>query len=163
MDVDRGSMTRDENDLRIRPGKVRDRTQSAPRVQRQARGFLADVHRAIRRAGGDPNRLAGKRKASGRFNTRGRGAKVAAELKGRNPWSRGPDGTRTHARRVTVKARIVKLNPQRGASRGRSFVSAKAVDAHLRYLERDGVTLDGEKGQVYSLDQSGRAARASGL
>ncbi|MCK8463614.1 DUF3363 domain-containing protein [Aliiroseovarius sp. S1339] len=146
-------MTRDENDLRIRPGKVRDRAQSAPRVQRPARGFLADVHRAIRRAGGDPNRLAGKRKASGRFNARGRGAKVAAQLKGRSPWSRSADGTRTRARRVTVKARIVKLNPQRGASRGRSFVSAKAVDAHLRYLERDGVTLDGEKGQVYSADQ----------
>ena len=146
-------MTRDENDLRIRPGKVRDRVQSAPRVRRQARGFLADVHRAIRRAGGDPNRLAGKRKASGRFNARGRGAKVAAQLKGRSPWSRSTDGTRTRARRVTVKARIVKLNPQRGASRGRSFVSAKAVDAHLRYLERDGVTLDGEKGQVYSADQ----------
>lgn len=146
-------MTRDENDLRIRPGKVRNRVQSAPRVRRPARGFLADVHRAIRRAGDDPNRLAGKRKASGRFNARGRGAKVAAELKGRNPWSRSPDGTRTRARRVTVKGRIVKLNPQRGAARGRSFVSGKAVDAHLRYLERDGVTLDGEKGQVYSADQ----------
>lgn len=153
MGVDRGPMTQDENDLRIRPGKVRDRAQSAPRVQRPARGFLADVHRAIRRAGGDPNRLAGKRKASGRFNARGRGAKVAAQLKGRSPWARSTDGTRTRARRVTVKARIVKLNPQRGASRGRSFVSAKAVDAHLRYLERDGVTLDGEKGQVYSADQ----------
>ncbi|MBW4708258.1 DUF3363 domain-containing protein [Roseobacter sp. YSTF-M11] len=53
---------------------------------------------------------------------------------------------------MTVKARIVKLNPQRGATRGRSFVSAKAVEAHLRYLERDGVTRDGEKGQVYSTD-----------
>ncbi len=145
-------MTRNESDFRIRPGKVRDRAQRAPQVRRPARGFLADVHRAIRRAGGDPNQLAGKRKASGRFNARGRGAKVAAALKGRNPWSRGLDGTRTRARRVTVKARIVKLNPQRGAARGRSFVSAKAVDAHLRYLERDGVTRDGEKGQVYSAD-----------
>jgi hypothetical protein len=51
---------------------------------------------------------------------------------------------------VAVKARVVKLNPQRGAVRGRQFVSAKAVDAHLRYLERDGVTKDGAKGQVYS-------------
>jgi type IV secretory pathway VirD2 relaxase len=47
----------------------------------------------------------------------------------------------------------VKLNPQRGAARGRQFVSAKAVDAHLRYLQRDGVTKDGEKGQVYSASQ----------
>jgi type IV secretory pathway VirD2 relaxase len=29
-------------------------------------------------------------------------------------------------------------------------VNSKAVDAHLRYLERDGVTKDGEKGRVYS-------------
>ena len=49
--------------------------------------------------------------------------------------------------------RVVKLNPQRGAARGRQFVSAKAVDAHLRYLERDGVTRDGEKGQVYSAER----------
>jgi type IV secretory pathway VirD2 relaxase len=49
-----------------------------------------------------------------------------------------------------VKARVVKLNPQRGAARGRQFVNAKAVDAHLRYLQRDGVTKDGERGQVYS-------------
>ena len=53
---------------------------------------------------------------------------------------------------MAVKARIVKLNPQRGGARGRQFVSGKAVDAHLRYLERDGVTCDGEKGQVYSAD-----------
>jgi type IV secretory pathway VirD2 relaxase len=52
--------------------------------------------------------------------------------------------------RVAVKAPIVKLNPQRGAVRGRQFVSAKAVAAHLRHLEHDGVTRDGEKGQVYS-------------
>lgn len=48
---------------------------------------------------------------------------------------------------------MVKLNPQRGAARGRQFTSAKAVDAHLRYLERDGVNRDGEKGQVYSAER----------
>jgi len=143
-------MTRDETEFRIRPGKPRDHQPRPPRVRRKPQGFLAQVHQAVRREGGDPNKLAGKGKASGRYNARGRGAKVAAELKGRNPWSRGPDGTRTRARRVTVKARIVKLNPQRGAARGRFFVSTKAVDAHLRYLERDGVTRDGERGQVYS-------------
>jgi type IV secretory pathway VirD2 relaxase len=52
-----------------------------------------------------------------------------------------------------VKARVVKLNPQRGAARGRQFVGAKAVDAHLRYLERDGVTKDGAKGHVYSAER----------
>ena len=56
--------------------------------------------------------------------------------------------------------RGVKLNPQRGAARGRQFVSAKAVDAHLRYLERDGVTKDGAKGQVYSAERDVEDGRA---
>lgn len=56
-------------------------------------------------------------------------------------------------RRIAVKARIVKPNRQRGAARRRAHVSANAVDAHLPYLERDGVTRDGEKGQVYSAEQ----------
>ena len=111
------------------------------------------MHQAIRRAGGNPNRLAGTRKGSGRFNARGRGAQIAAGLKGRNGWSRDGSGVRTRSRRVAVKARVVKLNPQRGAARGRQFISGKAVDAHLRYLERDGATRDGEKGQVYSADR----------
>ncbi len=59
-----------------------------------------------------------------------------------------------------MKARVVKLNPQRGAARGRQFVSAKAVDAHLRYLERDGVTKDGAKGQVYSAERDVENGRA---
>ena len=116
-------------------------------VRPRAKTFLAEVHQAIRRAGGNPNRLGSAGKGSGRFNARGRGAAVAVALKGRNAWSRDANGVRTRARRVTVKARIVKLNPQRGAARGRRFASAKAVDAHLRYLERDGVNRDGEKGR----------------
>lgn len=60
--------------------------------------------------------------------------------------------TRFRSRRVVVKARVVKLAPQRGQSHGTKFrgTSSKAVDAHLSYLERDGVTGDGEKGRVYS-------------
>ena len=148
-------MTPDDNQFRIRPGKVRDRsTISLPRaIRARPNTFIGEVHQAIRRAGGNPNRLAGTGKASGRCNARGRGAKVAAGLKGRNGWSRDANGVRTRARRVAVKARIVKLNPQRGAARGRQFVSGKAVDTHLRYLERDGVTRDGDKGQVYSADR----------
>ncbi len=148
-------MTRDDDSFRIRPGKVRD--QGASRLPRAVRArsktFMGEVHQAIRRAGGNPNRLAGTGKASGRCSARGRGAQIAAGLKGRNGWSRDGSGVRTRSRRVAVKARVVKLNPQRGAARGRQFVSGKAVDAHLRYLERDGVTRDGEKGQVYSADR----------
>ena len=122
--------------------------------------FIGEVHQAIRRAGGNPNRLSGTGKGSGRFNARGRGAATALTLKGRSAWSRDGSGERTRARRVAVKARVVKLNPQRGAARGRQFVSAKAVDAHVRYLERDGVTRDGEKGQVYSAERDVEDGRA---
>jgi type IV secretory pathway VirD2 relaxase len=155
-------MANDEDHFRIRPGRVRDRAggRTTRAVRPRPKTFMAEVHQAIRRAGGDPNRLGSAGKGSGRFNARGRGATVAAGLKGRSAWSRDASGVRTRARRVTVKARIVKLNPQRGAARGRSFVSGKAVDAHLRYLERDGVNRDGEKGQVYSAERDAEDGRA---
>jgi type IV secretory pathway VirD2 relaxase len=159
-------MARNEDDFRIRPGKVRDRGggQIAERRIGAAWGrptsFVGEVHRAIRRAGGNPNRDPGTGKGGGRFNARGRGAATALSLKDRSAWSRDGSGARTRARRVAVKARVVKLNPQRGAARGRQFVSAKAVDAHVRYLERDGVTKDGEKGQVYSGERDVEDGRA---
>ena len=159
-------MARNEDDFRIRPGKVRDRGggQITGRRIGAARGrptsFVGEVHRAIRRAGGNPNRDPGTGKGGGRFNARGRGAATALSLKDRSAWSRDGSGARTRARRVAVKARVVKLNPQRGAARGRQFVSAKAVDAHLRYLERDGVTKDGAKGQVYSAERDVEDGRA---
>jgi type IV secretory pathway VirD2 relaxase len=149
-------MARNEDDFRIRPGKVRDHGGGRATARRigAARGcptsFVGEVHRAIRRAGGNPNRDSSTGKGGGRFNARGRGVATAQTLKDRSAWSRDGSGARTRSRRVAVKARVVKLNPQRGAARGRQFVTAKAVDAHLRYLERDGVTRDGGKGQVYS-------------
>jgi type IV secretory pathway VirD2 relaxase len=53
---------------------------------------------------------------------------------------------------VVVKARVVQLNPQRQGARVPKMrgTMSRAVDAHLRYLERDGVTRDGERGKVYS-------------
>jgi type IV secretory pathway VirD2 relaxase len=159
-------MARNEDDFRIRPGKVRDRGgrhEAGCRIG-AARGrpisFVGEVQRAIRRAGGNPNRDFGTGKGGGRFNARGRGAATAQTLKDRSAWSRDGSGVRTRSRRVAVKARVVKLNPQRGAARRRQFVSAKAVDAHLRYLERDGVTKDGEKGQVYSGERDVEDGRA---
>ena len=148
-------MARGDDDFLLRPGKIRDR--GGARIGGRRTGvvrtphssFTGQVQQAIRRAGGDPSRLTGTGKGSDRFNTQGRGAAAAAALKSRSAWSRH-GGVRTRSRRVAVKARVVKLNPQRGAARGRQFVSGKAVDAHLRYLQRDGVTKDGEKGQVYS-------------
>jgi type IV secretory pathway VirD2 relaxase len=155
-------MASDDDQFRVRPGRVRDRAggRSVRAVRPRPLTFFAEVHQAIRRAGGDPNRLGSAGKGSGRFNARGRGAAAATGLKGRNAWSRDANGVRTRARRVTVKARIVKLNPQRSAARGRRFASAKAVDAQHRYLVRDGVNRDGEKGQVYSAERDAEDGRA---
>jgi hypothetical protein len=148
-------MARDDDDFRLRPGKIRDRGRAriggrrVGGVHARPTSFAGQIQQAMRRAGGNPSRLNGTGKGSSRFNVRGRGAAAAAALKNRSAWKRD-SGVRARSRRVVVKARVVKLNPQRGAAQGRQFVSAKAVDAHLRYLQRDGVTKDGEKGQVYS-------------
>ncbi len=149
-------MVRDDiDDFRIRPGRSRDR---GTKVRKPARSFVTQVQFAVRRAGGDPGRVvsasgSGGRdgKANGRFNARGRGAGVAASLpRHGGEWQRDSAG-RFRSRRVIVKARVVKLNTQGGSRRvTRRGVASRAVDAHLRYLERDGVTRDGEKGRVYS-------------
>lgn len=112
---------------------------------------------AVRQAGGHPGRIGNASgpsertgKANGRFNGRGRGAGVVASLpRHGGEWQRHGAG-RFRSRRVVVKARVVKLKIQRARRMTRLSVGSKAVDAHLRYIERDGVTRDGEKGRVYS-------------
>src|SRR5262249_40529594 len=68
---------------------------------------------------------------------------------------------RYRARRGVVKARVVKLNPQRGA-RGPKLPghASNGADAHLRYLERDSVTRDGQKGPAYSAPGGEKDSRA---
>jgi hypothetical protein len=127
---------------------------------RRPLSFLQQVKRAVAKQGGDPRRLfreggrtwsrsggegregGGRTRQSGRFNARGRGAKVAVALPRENQWT-VERGVRFRSRRVVVKARVVKLRG--GVSR--------AADAHLRYLQRDGVTREGDPGQVYSAIQ----------
>ncbi|UJW76691.1 relaxase/mobilization nuclease and DUF3363 domain-containing protein [Rhizobium sp. SL42] len=142
---------RDDNSFRIRPGRPKSR---GGRASLHSKPFITQVKIAVRKAGGNPSRIGGPSgKGSGRFNARGRGAKLSASFpKDSGGWTRDSSGTRFRSRRVVVKARVVKLASQRGQSRGSKFraATAKAVDAHLRYLERDGVTKDGEKGRVYS-------------
>jgi type IV secretory pathway VirD2 relaxase len=142
---------RDDNNFRIKPGRPRSRGGPA---SLHSKPFITQVKIAVRKAGGNPNRIGGEPgQGSRRFNSRGRGAKLSASFpKDGGGWTRDGSGTRFRSRRVVVKARVVKLAPQRGQSRGSKLraATAKAVDAHLRYLERDGVTKDGEKGRVYS-------------
>ena len=70
-------MTRDDDDFRLRPGRIRDRV-DAPIGKRRAGSegsrastFNGQVQQAIRRAGGDPSRLGEAGKGRGRFNERG--------------------------------------------------------------------------------------------
>jgi hypothetical protein len=104
--------------------------------------------RRVARAGGNPRRLPSAlprtqmpSPSTGRFNARGRGAKIAATFPRASGWSFDPgSGGRVRSRRVTVKVRIVKL----------AAGKASEVQAHLRYLEREGVSREGEPGRLYS-------------
>jgi type IV secretory pathway VirD2 relaxase len=164
-DEDRQFMAQDQgDDFHVRPGRVGSRgTRINPRGNLSSQPFLKQVQVAVRKAGGNPNRIgrepgpgAGReRRLSGRFNARGRGAKVVPLFlrEGRDGgWQQDSSG-RFRSRRVAVKARIIKLNPQgkkqqHGAARAKA--ASKSVDAHLRYLERDGVDRDGQRGKAYS-------------
>jgi type IV secretory pathway VirD2 relaxase len=149
----------DVDDFHIRIGRSRSR---GTRADRRLQPFVKQVQAAVRKAGGNPNRLGGPaRKGSGRFNAHGRGAKLSGSFaRDSTGWQRDSAG-RFRSRRVVVKARVVKLNPQRGMRGPNMRVTAsKAADAHLRYLERDGVTPDGEKGRAYSALENEADGRA---
>ncbi len=152
------------DDFHVRPGRVGSRgARINPRGNLRSQPFLKQVQVAVRKAGGDPNRIGREpglgggreRGLSGRFNARGRGAKVVPLFlrEGHDGgWQQDSSG-RFRSRRVAVKARIIKLNlqgkkQQHGAARVKA--ASKSVDAHLRYLERDGVDRDGQRGKAYS-------------
>jgi type IV secretory pathway VirD2 relaxase len=52
-------------------------------------------------------------------------------------------------RRVIIKARIVRLK-----------LDSRAADAHLRYLQRDGTTHDGERGRLYGAETDAADGKA---
>ncbi|MBZ9921683.1 DUF3363 domain-containing protein [Mesorhizobium sp. BR1-1-7] len=155
---------RDDRGFRVRPGRVRS---GGRRINPRSMPFTTQVKIAVRKAGGNPGWSGGSAGSKGgdRFNARGRGASIAAGLsRDGSGWGREGSGSRFRARRVMVKARIVKFASQRGARGPKMLgVSTRAVDAHLRYLERDGVARDGEKGRVYTAledDRDGDEGRA---
>jgi type IV secretory pathway VirD2 relaxase len=123
-----------------------------PRLGRMRSGKGgANAHRALQslligriaRGGGDWRSLSSHRpRQSGRFNARGRDGKLSLAVAKSSGWSMDRiSGMRVRARRVMVKARVVKLAGTKAAG---------AAAAHLRYLQRDGVTRDGEHGRFYS-------------
>jgi type IV secretory pathway VirD2 relaxase len=121
-----------------RPGKGGTRSGRARSLQSQLIGRLARGGRDWRTA----SFPSGSVRQSGRFNTRGRGGKLPRVGGSSTGWSVDRiSGMRVRARRVMVKARVVKLAGAKAAG---------AAAAHLRYLQRDGVTREGEQGRFYS-------------
>jgi type IV secretory pathway VirD2 relaxase len=99
------------------------------------RPFRHQVRKALNLAGGT-KRSSARRARRFDGSRIGRGSASGRILGSSNRHS-GP-----RSRRVVVKARIVRL-----AASG-----AKGAVAHLRYLQRDGTTRDGERGTLYSAD-----------
>lgn len=100
------------------------------------RPFAHQVRKAANLAGGAwPSSAARARRFDG--SRIGRGAGIGRLLGSSDRFA----GFRS--RRAVVKARFVKL-----AGKG-----AKAAAAHLRYLQRDGTTREGERGTLYAADR----------
>lgn len=116
--------SRDDERLRINPGapKRPDGSQSGQRTQR----FVSQVLKQVSKAGA---------KVSGRHGA------LPASTFGRGRVAAGLAGSRlgADARRVVIKSRYVVLKK----------AGAHSVSTHLRYIERDGVTRDGERGEAY--------------
>jgi type IV secretory pathway VirD2 relaxase len=116
-----------DDDFEPRLGRIR------ARGGKKSRKYLGRVVASAARAG----RQYGTRKAGFDGSRIGRGAGMGRILSSRDRHA----GFR--ARRAVVKTRLVKL--------GGKGISAAA--AHLRYIQRDGVTREGDPGQLYSADQ----------
>jgi type IV secretory pathway VirD2 relaxase len=111
----------DENDFRIRPGRIR-----STRVQR-ARPFIAQALAAAQRAGGSVSHRGTI--GPGHRSRFGRGQRASVQAN-RFITSR--------SRGAVVKARVV-----RHVGRSAPLVT------HLNYLRREGVTRDGEKARLF--------------
>ena len=117
---------RDDNEFRLKP--------AAPRGKQPRPGerFTTRVLRGVNRVGGMPLRERST-KPRATLARLGRGAGAAAFAGSRL----GP-----RSRRVVIKSRIVNLKR----------VTPQAVDAHLRYITREGVGHDGQPTQPYGPD-----------
>jgi type IV secretory pathway VirD2 relaxase len=114
-----------DDELKVRLGRI------ANRRDRKPFGYLKRVHKIAAKAG------AGRLRHSAAFN----GSRIGrGHAQGTVSASRRPAG----ARRVVVKARIVRIKSgENGAAR-----------AHLRYVQRDGVTREGQPGELYDAGSS---------
>jgi type IV secretory pathway VirD2 relaxase len=113
-------MSDTDDELSMRLGRIGNRR------GRKAVGYLKRVRKIAAKAG------AARPHRSAAFS----GSRIGrGHAQGAVSASRRPAG----ARRVVVKARIVRIKSSEGG----------AVRAHLRYVQRDGVTREGEPGELY--------------
>jgi type IV secretory pathway VirD2 relaxase len=134
--------------FRPRPGRVRS---DAPNMGK-AKSFLTQAKKIARQQSNNPSRSSGSSSQRARTQASAKGGKAsrasgapglkrgrgAAFVRART-LSGGWKHSRPGQRRVVVKTRYVQ-----GA--GKNGKSA----AHLRYIQRDGTSRDGEQGQLYS-------------
>ena len=128
-------MTRRDDDLRIRPGRIHHGNRGAKRPQT----FVGEVMRAAKKAGHVGNSF---RSSQGRSRSRfGRGRRAAISIR-----------LRSNARRVVMKARVVRHH-------GARFRSAP-LPKHIAYLKREGVTRDSEDARMFDAASDTADARA---
>lgn len=131
---------REGDEDRFRPRSAPPRDRASARTPR----FISRVLRAASKAGRTVGRTLAPPRGQGSRLGRGH---VASRFAGGHL---GPQ-----ARRVIIKARLVVLKQ----------AGARSTQKHLRYIERDGVTRDGGRGQLYGADTDladGQAFEARG-
>ena len=117
-------MSTSDDDIQVRPGRIRHGNRGAKRPQT----FVGEVLRAAKKAGHVGSSF---RSSQGRSRSRfGRGRRAAVSIR-----------LRSNARRVVMKARVVR-------HQGTRFRSAP-LPKHIAYLKRDGVTRGGADARMF--------------
>ena len=129
-------MTSRDNDLHIRPGRIRHGNQGAKRPKT----FVGEVMRAAKKAG-HVGESFGRGKSGASRSRFGRGRRAALSL-----------SLRSTSRRVVMKARVVRHH-------GTRFRSAP-LPKHITYLKREGVTRDGADARMFDATSDAANERA---
>jgi type IV secretory pathway VirD2 relaxase len=129
-------VSRRDNDLRVRPGRIRDSGRSTSRPK----SFVGQVMRAAKRAGHVGDGF-GRGKGGASRSHFGRGRRAALSL-----------SLRSTSRRVVMKARVVRHH-------GTRFRSAP-LTKHITYLRREGVTRDGADARMFDARSDAADERA---
>ena len=129
-------MTTRDDDLHVRPGRIRHGNQGAKRPKT----FVGEVMRAAKKAG-HRGKTFGRSGGSAGRSTFGRGRRAALSL-----------STRPRGRRVVIMTRIVR-------HQGSKFRSAP-LSKHVAYLKREGVTRDGADARMFDARSDDADTRA---